>query len=53
MRWQVSDPDSITLDGQRAVPPGRELATFSDEEIELAVAEIRRRIPFTPNGTSS
>jgi serine/threonine protein phosphatase PrpC len=53
MRWELPDPDSATLDGQRAVPPGRELADFSDEEIELAVAEIRRRIPFTPNGASS
>lgn len=53
MRWEVPDPDSTTLDGQRAVPRGRELATFSDEEIELAVAEIRRRVPFTLNGTSS
>jgi serine/threonine protein phosphatase PrpC len=53
MRWEAPDPDSATLDGQRAVPPGRALPPISDEEIDRAVAEIRRRIPFNPNGASS
>jgi PPM family protein phosphatase len=53
MRWEAPDPDSATLDSQRAVPPGRALAPISNEEIDLAVAEIRRRIPFDPNGASS
>jgi len=53
MRWEAPDPDSATLDGQRAVPPGRALVPISDEEIDIAVAEIRRRIPFDPNGASS
>jgi serine/threonine protein phosphatase PrpC len=53
MRWEAPDPDSATRDLSRAVPPGRALAPISDEEIERAVAEIRRRIPFDPNGASS
>ena len=52
MRWEAPDPDTVTRDMLRAVPPGRELADFSDEEIDLAVAEIRRRIPFDPAGAS-
>ncbi len=53
MRWEAPDPDTATRDLSRAVPAGRALAPISDEEIELAVAEIRRRIPFDPNGASS
>ena len=52
MRWEAPDPDSATRDKQRAVPPERELAAFSDEELDLAVAEIRRHIPFDPAGAS-
>jgi hypothetical protein len=52
MRWEAPDPDSRTRDRQRAVPPERELAAFSDEELDLAVAEIRRHIPFDPAGAS-
>ncbi len=52
MRWEAPDPDSATRDRQRAVPPERELAAFSDEELDLAVAEIRRHIPFDPAGAS-
>jgi serine/threonine protein phosphatase PrpC len=53
MRWEAPDPDSPTRDMLLAVPPGRALAPISDEEIDSAVAEIRRRIPFDPNGASS
>jgi serine/threonine protein phosphatase PrpC len=53
MRWGAPDPDSVTRDMLRAVPPGRALAPITDEEIDLAVAEIRRRIPFNPSGVSS
>lgn len=53
MRWAAPDPDTATRDMLLAVPPGRALARFSDEEIDHAVAEIRRRIPFDPNGASS
>ena len=53
MRWAAPDPDTTTRDMQLAVPPGRALAPISNEEIDLAVAEIRRRIPFDPNGASS
>ena len=53
MRWEAPDPDTATRDMQLAVPPERALAPISDEEIDLAVAEIRRRIPFDPNGASS
>jgi hypothetical protein len=37
----------------RAVPAERALTPISDEEMNLAVAEIRRRIPYNPNGASS
>jgi len=53
MRWGVPDPDTVTRDMSRAVPPERALVPISDEEMNLAVAEIRRRIPYDPNGASS
>ena len=53
MRWGAPDPDTATRDMSLAVPAERALPPISDEEIELAVAEIRRRIPFDPNGASS
>lgn len=53
MRWQAPDPDSPTRDMLLAVPPERALVPISDEEIDRAVDEIRRRIPFDPNGASS
>ena len=52
MRWEAPDPDTVTRDMLLAVPPDRELAPISNEEIDLAVAEIRRRIPFDPTGAS-
>jgi serine/threonine protein phosphatase PrpC len=51
MRW--GDPDTATRDMSRAVPAERALTPISDEEMNLAVAEIRRRIPYNPNGASS
>ena len=53
MRWGVPDPDTVTRDMSLCVPEDRALPPISDEEIDLAVAEIRRRIPFDPNGASS
>jgi PPM family protein phosphatase len=53
MSWGAPDPDTATRDMSLAVPAERALPPISDEEIELAVAEIRRRIPFDPNGASS
>ena len=53
MRWGVPDPDTVTRDMKRGVPAGRALVPISDEEMNLAVAEIRRRIPYNPNGASS
>jgi serine/threonine protein phosphatase PrpC len=53
MRWGAPDPDTATRDMSLAVPAERALAPISDEEMNLAVAEIRRRIPFDPNGASS
>lgn len=53
MRWGVSDPDTVTRDMSLGVPADRALVPISDEEMDRAVAEIRRRIPFTPNGASS
>ena len=49
MRWGAPDPDTVTRDMSLGVPADRALVPISDEEMELAVAEIRRRIPFTPN----
>lgn len=53
MRWGAPDPDTPTRDMLRAVPAERALPPVSDEEIDLAVAEIRRRIPFKSSGASS
>ncbi len=53
MRWGAPDPDTVTRDMSLAVPPERALAAISDEEMDRAVAEIRRRIPYNPNGASS
>ena len=53
MRWGAPDPDTATRDMMRAVPADRALVPISDEEMELAVTEIRRRIPFNSNGASS
>jgi len=53
MRWAAPDPDTVTRDMLLAVPPERVLVPISDEELNLAVAEIRRRIPYHPNGASS
>lgn len=53
MRWAAPDPDIATIDMQLAATPGRALVPMSDKEIDLAVAEIRRRISFDSNGASS
>jgi serine/threonine protein phosphatase PrpC len=53
MRWGAPDPDTATRDMSLAVPAERALTQISDEEMNLAVAEIRRRIPYNPNGASS
>lgn len=51
MRW--GDPDAASRDMSLAVLAEPALTPVSDEEINLAVAEIRRRIPYHPSGASS
>ena len=53
MRWGAPDPDTATRDMSLAVPAERALVPISDEEMNLAVAEIRRLIPYNPHGASS
>ena len=53
MRWEAPDPDTVTLDVMLGVPEERALVPISDEEIDRAVAEIRRRFRYNPNGASS
>ena len=55
MRWEAPDPDTDTdIDDRRsAVQKVTAEGPISDEDIETAIAAIRRRIPLTPNGASS
>jgi hypothetical protein len=55
MRWGVSDADVGTHTLERRPVDRRTAAEtpISDEDIESAIAAIRRRIPLTPNGASS
>ena len=53
MRWEAPDPDAQTLNQRPDAPPEQAVAPLSDEEIDNAVAEIRRRMPYTPTGASS
>lgn len=52
MRWEAPDPDGDTLKLNQgdcaAAPP----TPISDEEIDRAIAEIRRRLPQTTNGAA-
>ncbi|MBL8480527.1 MAG: serine/threonine-protein phosphatase [Sterolibacteriaceae bacterium] len=47
MRWDAPNPDSPTINQRPDAPYRLQLAPISDEDIELAVADIRRRIPYT------
>ena len=47
MRWDAPNPDAHTLDQRPDALRRLLLAPISDEDIELAVADIRRRIPYT------
>ncbi len=51
MRWDAPDPDAHTLNLRPDAPQQLLLAPISDEDIEHAVADIRRRIPYTPTGS--
>jgi serine/threonine protein phosphatase PrpC len=53
MCWEAPDPDAHTLNQRPDAPQDRVAAPLSNEEIEHAVAEIRRRMPYTPTGASS
>lgn len=53
MRWEAPDPDAHTLNLRPDALPATVAAPLSDEEIDDAVAEIRRRMPYTPTGASS
>ena len=53
MRWQAPDPDGNTLNLKTGSQHASIDAPISDEEIELAIAAIRRRIPHPSNGASS
>ncbi len=52
MRWEAPDPDGDTLKQGADDSDTPALATISDEDIDRAVAEIRSRLPYTPNGVS-
>jgi serine/threonine protein phosphatase PrpC len=52
MRWEAPDPDAHTLNLRPDALLEPVLEQISDEEIDQAVAEIRRRMPYTPNGVS-
>ena len=51
MRWDEPDPDAPTLDQRPDAIRHLMVAPISDEDIELAVADIRRRIPYDSNGS--
>ena len=53
MRWEAPDPDAHTLNLRPDAVAQNSAVPISDEEIDEAVAEIRRRMPYTPNGVSS
>ncbi|MDP2135566.1 MAG: protein phosphatase 2C domain-containing protein [Sulfuritalea sp.] len=53
MRWTAPDPDAHTRNLRPDAPQQQAQVPISDDEIERAVAEIRRRMPYTPNGASS
>ncbi|WP_310450695.1 protein phosphatase 2C domain-containing protein [Sulfuritalea sp.] len=48
MRWEAPDPDAHTLNLRPDALPTNVAAPISDEELDDAVAEIRRRMPYTP-----
>jgi PPM family protein phosphatase len=52
MRWEASDPDAHTHDLRPDASRRPIQAPLSDDDIERAVAEVRRRIPYTPPGAS-
>ena len=52
MRWGASDPVANTFDLTPEEVPDRACAPPDDKEIERAVAEIRRRMPYNRNGAS-
>jgi serine/threonine protein phosphatase PrpC len=55
MRWEApgAGKNSDAHDRKPVAQKIRSEAPVSDEDIELAIAAIRRRIPHTPNGASS
>jgi serine/threonine protein phosphatase PrpC len=53
MRWEASNPDVVTRNLNPDAGSESVAAPLSNEEIERAIAEIRRRIPLNPNGTTS
>lgn len=55
MRWEAPDSEKETdaLDRRSAAQKKTAETPISDEDIESAIAAIRRRIPLTPNGASS
>lgn len=52
MRWLAPDLDADTLNVSVAATGEAAGAPISDEEIERAIADIRRRLPNHPNGAS-
>jgi serine/threonine protein phosphatase PrpC len=53
MRWESPNQNSGTLDNAPGSKQEGVGAAVSDTDIERAIAEIRRRIPYKPNGASS
>jgi serine/threonine protein phosphatase PrpC len=52
MRWDAPNPDADTLNLRPDAPRRLLLAPISDEDIETAVADIRRRIPYTSRASA-
>ena len=53
MRWAAPDPDAHTINLRPGVLHEQHQERISDADIDQAIDEIRRRMPYTPNGVSS
>jgi serine/threonine protein phosphatase PrpC len=54
LRWDAPVPDSQALGGRHGDARSTNTeTTISDEDMDRAVAEIRRRVPYNPDGASS
>ncbi|MDA8256166.1 MAG: protein phosphatase 2C domain-containing protein [Betaproteobacteria bacterium] len=52
MRWTAPDPDAHTVNLRLGVLQEQHQERISDADIDQAIDEIRRRMPYTPHGVS-